>query len=237
MSHGDRITATKTSFEILDIIHESQGATAAELIEETGRSRGGIYKHLRTLVEIDALMNRDGVYVLGPKFVEYGLEVTDTHSVLYQTEKVDKLSRTLDAPMNLWITDNNCCHCVYTKFPDDRDNYPRGQGDSERLVETPPGKSILAHLPSEQQTDLIGTQDSELLTQLRILQERQLLEESLSFAPDWVSIATPVLNPSEKPVAAIEVVIPVERANGIDVKNNISGLLTETANRMRVEML
>lgn len=237
MTHQDRIAATETSFEILDVVYRSKGATAAELIEATGLSRGGVYKHLRTLVTVDALVNRDGVYVLGPKFTEYGLEATDSDSVLYQTNKIDELAESIDASTNLWIIDGDRCRCVYTSLTVDREAYPRNWGDSERLIESSPGKVLLAHLPSERRTDLVGTKATELRTQLETVWEGRLLEEPLPFASEWVSIATPVFDPSDQPVAAIEIVIPIDRANGIDVKNNISGLLTETANRMRVEML
>jgi|GEM_PF-3315927 len=238
MSGSDRIEATKTAFEIIDMIDESQGATAAELIEATGLSRGGVYKHLRTLVEVDALANRDGEYVLGPRFTEYGLGTSDAHAILDQTEKVDELARSLDAPTNLWVNDGDHeCRCVYTTRTDDRAGYPRTRGDTEPLTQTPAGKVILAHLPKENRDELIGGDYEGLPAQLEELRERQLLDEPLSFAPEWVSIATPVLDPSDQPVGAIEIVIPAERATGIDVKNNISGLLTETANRMRVEML
>jgi DNA-binding IclR family transcriptional regulator len=238
MSGSDRIEATKTAFEILDVIAESRGATAAELIEATGLSRGGVYKHLRTLVEVDALANSDGKYELGPKFTEYGLGAGDTHVVLDQTEKVDELARSLDAPANLWANDDSQeCRCVYITDTDDRTGYPRTRGDTEALTQSPAGKVILAHLSQGHRDDLIEDTHERLPAQLDELRERQLLDEPLPFAPEWVSIATPVLDPSDQPVGAIEIVIPVERARGIDVKNNISGLLTETANRMRVAML
>lgn len=237
MSQDDRIAATKTSFEILDAVHESQGATAAELIEATGLSRGGVYKHLRTLVEVDALVNRDGVYALGPKLTEYGMGTAETHPVLEQTGKVDELARSIDMPANLWISDGDSCRCVYTAGAVDRDGYPRSRGDSELLVESPPGKVILARLPSARRAELVETHDAELTAQLETLRERQLLDAPLPSAPDWVSIATPVLDPSDEPVAALEIVVPSDRASGIDIKNNVTGLLTETANRIRVEML
>lgn len=237
MSAGDRIAATKTSFEILDVIYERQGASAAELIDATGLSRGGVYKHLRTLVDVDALVNRDGVYALGPKFTRYGLGTTDSPTVAEQTGKVDELARSLDAPANLWIHDDDRCHCIYTTLATSRDGYPRRRGDSEPLVESPPGKVILAYVSTGSDAGPAEPENRELSKQLETLRERRLLEEPLSFAPEWVSIATPVLDPSDHPVAAIEIVIPSERATGIDVKNNISGLLTETANRIRVEML
>jgi DNA-binding IclR family transcriptional regulator len=236
MAEGDRIAATETAFEILDEVHERGGASAAELIESTGLSRGGVYKHLRTLVAVDALANHDGVYELGPKFTEYGLGATDS-PVLDQTDKIDELARTLDAPANLWVGDDGGCRCVYTTNADGRDGYPRARGDSESLTESPPGKAILARLPASRRSELIGTHDEELMVQLETLRERQLLEEELLSTPDWISIATPIVDPSDDPVAAIEIVIPAERASGIDVKNNIRGLLTETANQMRVEML
>lgn len=237
MSKDDRIGATKTAFEILDVVHESEGATAAALIEATGLSRGGVYKHLRTLVDVGALRNRNGVYVLGPKFAEYGPETADSHVLHDQMEKIDELSRSLNAPTNLWLKDDERCRCVYTTGAADRDGYPRARSDSEPLTESPPGKAMLARMPPKRRRELIGTHNEELMLQVETLRERQLLEEPLLSAPEWMSIAAPVLDPSDEPVAAIEMVIPAERATGIDVKNNIRGQITETANRMRVEML
>jgi DNA-binding IclR family transcriptional regulator len=237
MASDDRIAATETAFEILDAVHESQGATAAELIEATDLSRGGVYKHLRTLVAVDALVNHDGVYALGPKFTEYSLGAAEVYPVLDQTDKVDELAQSLDAPTNLWANDADNCLCVYTALPSDREDYPRRRGDSEPLVKSPPGKVILARTADERRSELTRRHDDELQAQLEALREQQLLEEPLRFAPEWVSIATPVLDPSDQPVAALEVVVPAERANSIDVKNNVRGLLTETAHRIRVDML
>ncbi|GAA0683021.1 IclR family transcriptional regulator [Natronoarchaeum mannanilyticum] len=237
MSRKNRITATETAFDILDAVNDAQGATAAELVEEVDLSRAGVYKHLRTLVAVDALINRDGIYVLGPKLTEYGLDTADSGFVPEQTEKIDQVAQSLDAPANLWINDDNTCHCVYTVLSEDRERYPRHRGEQELLTASPPGKAILAHLPRERRNELINTEGQPLLDQLEELRERKLLEEQLSDASEWVSIATPVLDPSDHPVAAIEIIIPSERAAGIDVKNNILGLLTETANKMRVEML
>lgn len=237
MAQENRITATETAFEILDVIHEYQGASAAEITEATDLSRAGVYKHLRTLVAVDALDNRDGVYELGPKFTEYGIENTDARFILDQTAKIDTLSQSLDAPTNVWINRDGNCHCVYTTLTAEHEGYPRTRGDSERLTESPPGKVILAHLPEERRDDLIVTGNQSLPGQLENIREQQILEKSLPAAPEWVSISTPVLNPSNEPVAAIEIVIPSERATGIDVKNNIKGLLRETANKIRVEML
>ncbi|GAA0727960.1 DNA-binding IclR family transcriptional regulator [Halorubrum trapanicum] len=236
MSESDRIEATRTSFDILDTIHELKGASAAELIAATGLSRGGVYKHLRTLMDVDAVENQNGTYVIGPKFNEYGLSVTGSRPVLSQRDKVDKLSRSLNAPTNLWFYSTPDCHCLYTTVGDEQDQYPRQRGDTESLVESPAGKAILAHLPSDRRDSIVDG-DETIAAQIETIRERSLLEEPLSFAPEWVSIATAVRDPEDEPIASLEVVIPAERARGIDVKNNISGLLTETANRMRVEML
>lgn len=236
MSQENRITSTETSFRILDEVHRRQGATAEELIEVTGLSRAGVYKHLRTLVGLNALTNRGGVYELGPKMTEYRLQSNDSQFVAGQTDRIETLAQSLDAPITLWIREDEACHCTYVSQSEGREGFPRQRGDNESLTESPPGKAILAHLPTEQREALIGPDES-LPSQLEQLRERQLLEERLPEAPEWVSISTPVLNPSDEPVAAIEVVIPNDRASSIDVKNNIRGLLTEAANQIRVGML
>ncbi|WP_415380140.1 IclR family transcriptional regulator [Halosimplex sp. TS25] len=238
MPGENRISATETAFGILDVVHRYQGATAEEITEATDLSRAGVYKHLRTLVAVDALENRDGVYALGPKFTEYGLENSESRFVLDQSDKIDQLSHSLDAPINLWIAEDSDCRCVYTTGSDGRGDYPRRRGDSVPLTESPPGKAILAHLPEDRRDELTDGRDRSLSDQLEGLKERQFLEEPLDDDdPEWVAISTPVLDPSDRPVAAIEIVVSSERASGIDVKNNIRGLLTETAHQIRVEML
>ncbi|MBC9987984.1 IclR family transcriptional regulator [Haloferax sp. AS1] len=236
MSQENRIRATEMSFRILDEVHRRHGATAEELTEATGLSRAGVYKHLRTLVRLDALTNRDGVYELGPKLTQYRLQSNDAQFVVDQTDRIETLAQSLDAPITLWVHEDERCNCTYVSQSEGREGFPRQRGDSESLTESPPGKAVLAHLPTEQREELIGPDES-LPEQLEQLRERQLLEERLSEAPKWVSISTPVLNPSDEPVAAIEVVIPNDRASSIDVKNNIRGLLTEAANQIRVGML
>ena len=231
MTDGDRIAATKTAFELLDVVYESGGASAAELMDATGLSRGGVYKHLRTLVEVGALANRDGVYELGPTVAEYGVAASASHAVLDQTDAVDRLARRIDAPANLWVSDGEECHCRYTANAD-RAASPRAVGDSERLVESPPGKVMLARLPTRRRTELVGTHNETLLSQLETARERQFLEERLLSAPDWVSIAAPVLAPGDDAPAAIETVVPSERADRIDV-TTIGESLVETAAEMQ----
>lgn len=237
MMESDRITATATAFEILDVVHRTGGASAMTIAERVDLSRGGVYKHVRTLLDVGALVNHDGTYRIGPKFDEYATSTSAASVVADQTTKVDQLSQSLDAPANLWVANGDDCDCIHTSLPTERENYPRRTGTRHALTDCIPGKAILAHLPEARQDVLIEGGDESIREQLAAIRERELLEESIDGAPDWIAIATPVLDPSDHPIAAIEVVIPEERAGGVDVKNNIEGLMTETASQIRVELL
>lgn len=237
MANRDRIAATETAFAILDAVHRSEGASAADIAERVGLSRGGVYKHLRTLLDVGAVVNHDGVYEIGPKLAAYDSAPSDVSVVADQTAKVDELSRSLDAPANLWVVNGDDCDCIHTSLPNERADYPRTEGTRCALADSVPGKAILAHLPEARRAALLDGVGDRVTEQLAAIREREILEEAVAGVPDWRSIATPVLDPNDDPVAAIEVVIPNERAGGLDVKNNIEGLLTETANQIRLELL
>ena len=241
MDDGNRIKATETAFEILDVLYESGGATAAETATALEMSRAGVYKHLRTLLAVGAVSNQSGLYTLGPKFEKYGRKTKQNKFVYEHRSMIDDLSMSLDAPTNLWVGNGDSAVCLYTTLPNRGRDNPRRQSQQSLLIETTPGKTILSFCDHEQREILLGSVSNgmakEIASQLQEIQERKLLIESLQPDADWVSIATPVLDSSNQPIGALEVVIPSERAKGLDVEVNIAGLIRDTANRIEVEMV
>lgn len=241
MAAENRIVATETAFEILDHIHETGGASASDLATAVDISRANVYKHLRTLLKVDAITNHDGIYRLGPKFVTYGQSVRHEIIVEQHRRKIDNVATSLGAPANLWKVIDRKCISIYTTVPDSDWTNPCSQGERSRLIENAPGKVILACYPTQIQREIleqnpeIPTDDT--LEELREIQSENLWTEPLKPRSNWVSIATPIRSPSDEPKGAIEIVVPVKRAEGIDLDINIAGLLTETASKIEVEMM
>lgn len=107
------------------------------------------------------------------------------------------------------------------------------------MVDSTPGKTILAYLDRKEHIDQLDQYDGpdntdSIREQLQAVRERDLLIESLAPRVDWFSIASPITDVSGDPHGALEVVIPSERARGINVEVNIAGLLLDTANKLEI---
>jgi len=66
------VETTTTSLDILDIIKELNGATAAEIRNRTGMAKSTVYKHINALCDRGFLMKRAGKYELGFELFHLG---------------------------------------------------------------------------------------------------------------------------------------------------------------------
>lgn len=241
MTHRRKIKATEVSFAMLDHIERTGGATAEELADKCDISRQGAYKHLRTLADIDAVSNENGVFVLGPKLAQYEVqpEGPDEFYNKYQVE-IDGLADSLNAPVNCWSKEGRRCICQYQSFPDEDRGNPREIEENAVLTDNIPGRTILAEYGNQRRETFLEAEapesdQSELRQQLRKARERNVLTETLEGRPDWVSIASSFSDSTGAPVGAIEVVMPSERARGLDIEVNIVGSLLDTVKKIEID--
>lgn len=69
---GDGIKSVETSFRIVETLRKEGGAKAATIAEETGLSKGAVYKHLTSLSNHDFVVKEENEYHLGFRFLDYG---------------------------------------------------------------------------------------------------------------------------------------------------------------------
>jgi len=181
--------------EIVELLQEHDGLGVSELAEEVGRSKGSVHRYLKTLHEHGYVVNRDGVYELGLRFLDHGIYVQERREV-YQAAKPKVEALAEDVGERAW--------CVVEE--DDLGVFLCGAvganavktdarvGYRNALHCTSGGKAILAHLPGsrveqivdrrglERKTDhTISTMDA-LRTELETVRERGYalnLEESV----------------------------------------------------------
>ncbi|GAD52694.1 transcriptional regulator, IclR family [Halarchaeum acidiphilum MH1-52-1] len=74
MADGDEraegVSTTRKSFEILELLRDTDGATLAEIREATGLAKSTVYRHLKTLYDMRYVVDDDGVYRLSLKFLQ-----------------------------------------------------------------------------------------------------------------------------------------------------------------------
>jgi DNA-binding IclR family transcriptional regulator len=243
MVSDNRIKAAETSFEILDIISESGGATAIEIADRLGLSRGGVYKHIRTLQHVGAIENEGGTYVIGHRIAYFAGKSapgqlsgdTDTPFGRNQLDPVVDLSMSIDSPVNTWTLEGTTCRCVHTCLPDVGRENPRAEGDEWEITSAVPGRAILATLDDERRRRTVGTLDDDVDEKLGKARRRGVLIEPLETVEGWQSVSAPIMDENDTAVGAIEAVLPSERAQGIDLEVNIVGQVLDTARRLHLE--
>ncbi|WP_254544698.1 IclR family transcriptional regulator [Halomarina pelagica] len=66
------VKAVETSFTIVETLKKINGGKVTEIVDQTGYSKGAVYKHLTTLMDHDFVVKRGEEYTLGFRFLDYG---------------------------------------------------------------------------------------------------------------------------------------------------------------------
>ncbi|MDF9747539.1 IclR family transcriptional regulator [Natrinema salsiterrestre] len=66
------VSTTRKTFALLEALKDEEGVTIADLTERTDLPKSTVYRHLQTLTDLGYVIERDGNYYVGFRFVELG---------------------------------------------------------------------------------------------------------------------------------------------------------------------
>ncbi|MFB1063486.1 IclR family transcriptional regulator [Natrinema sp. H-ect4] len=66
------VSTTRKTFELLEALKAEEGVTIAALTQRTDLPKSTVYRHLQTLTDMGYVIERDGKYYVGFRFVELG---------------------------------------------------------------------------------------------------------------------------------------------------------------------
>ncbi|QCW04607.1 IclR family transcriptional regulator [Natrinema pallidum] len=69
---GAGVSTTRKTFALLEALKDAEGVTIADLTERTDLPKSTVYRHLQTLTDLGYVIERDGAYYVGFRFVELG---------------------------------------------------------------------------------------------------------------------------------------------------------------------
>ncbi|MFC4550458.1 MULTISPECIES: IclR family transcriptional regulator [Halorussus] len=173
-----QLKSVKQSFEILEYLRETEGATLSQTAEDLEMPVSTTHIHLATLVESNYVVKRSKEYQCSLKFLEVGGEMRD-ELVLYQAAKpeLDDLRVKTGEHTNATVKENGYSVQLYkSQSPDSiDDNAP--MGDHLYLHSTATGKAILAELTEDEVDRVIDERGLPALTDDTITDEDTLFEE------------------------------------------------------------
>lgn len=231
------VKATETSFRLIDTLREQDGATITELADHLDLSKSAVHKHLQTLKRHRYVVTDENEYSLGLRFLEQGI-VTQERRPIYQVAnpEVENLAKLTGEFAGLVVEEQSYVVCLCGSTGERSTNPSMREGTQVSLSESAPGRTILAHLPEAHRQEFLKRRDTELNDELK-RELQKIRDRGLAFTRDERedgirSVAAPVLAPDGTPVGSICVVGSTNRLSGKRLKEDVSGLVVSTAQRV-----
>lgn len=225
------VKATNTSFRIVDAVRDRDGATITGLATHLDLSKSAVYKHLTTLDRL-GYVRRDGdSFHLGLRFLDQGTAARDRLPVFGVAKpELENLASVAGEFAALVVEDRGWS--VYVYGTGGRGDVDVREGTTVPPHESAAGRAVLAHLPEDRVSELLGAHDVELTDGLRN-SLTTVRDRGLAFGRDEVgegtrTVAAPVLT-NGRVLASVCVVGPVGRLSGKRLQEDVSGLVLSTA--------
>jgi len=237
------IKSLETTMDIIDKLREKDGAGVTALANELGKSKSGVHHHLTMLERRGYVVNEDGQYRIGLKFLELG------GYIRYQMEiqeiakpEVKKLAEDTEELANLLVEEHGYGVYLYRTRGSQAVNLETYAGKRSYLHTTALGKAILANLARERVEEIIDQRGLPKLTENTITERDDLFEEletirEEGFAfdreeqfPGLRCVAKPITDNDGNILAAISAAGPSSRISDERFTNTLPKKVQEAAN-------
>ena len=172
------VKSARTAFEIIEYIHEQDGAEMGELAEQLDLARSTIHGYLATLESLEYLVNDGTTYHLSLKFLYHG---TAARNSVPLSELADETLAALAEVTSLvaWLVVEEHGRAVYLdRIVSDDGVQTYGRVSKRTDLHGPAsGKAILAHLPDSTVRDIVDSYGLPARTEYTITDEDELFEE------------------------------------------------------------
>jgi DNA-binding IclR family transcriptional regulator len=198
-----------------------------ELANELDLPKSTVYSHLRTLREHEYVVQEDGRYRLGLRFLDFG-EHTRDRMRIYEVARpeVEALAEETGELANLLVEEHGQGVYLYRAKGEGAVNVDTHAGMRVGLHCTSLGKAILAHLPEERVDDIVDrwglpartantiTDRAELDAELARIRERGYARDDGERLSGLRCVAAPITDVDGDAVGAVSVAGPTSRIKG-----------------------
>ncbi|MFB6223530.1 MAG: IclR family transcriptional regulator [Haloarcula sp.] len=237
------VKSVETTFEILNGLKELGGAGVTELSRHLDYPKSTIHNYLSTLEQEEYIINDDGRYRIGLRFLELGA-YSRHQQKLFRIAKpeVDRLANETGELANVLVEEHGRGSYLYRARGDRAVQVKAHVGTRVPLHSTALGKSILAHLPEERIEDIIdrhgldGDTDNAIQTPEELYESLDTVrEQGVAFDDEerldgLRCVAAPVLDNDDNVTGAISVSGPTNRFRGEQFHEELAQKVLEVAN-------
>lgn len=237
------INSIKTMFDVVRTIQRMGGATLTELSAELDVPTSTTHNYLKTLEAEEYLVDDDGTYHVGLRFLEHGAYARNRLR-LYDiaVPEVDKLAEETGELTNLLVEEHGRGVYLHRAYGDEAVQVEAHVGTRVYLHSTALGKAILAHLSEERRREIFDkqglpertsdtvTDPDELADELDEIEERGYAFDNEERISGLRCVAAPVLSNSDRVLGAVSVSGPTNRFRKDRFREELPEKLLEVVN-------
>lgn len=172
------VKSVETTFRIIEALHDSGGAGVTELASALSYPKSTVHNHLQTLERNEYVVNDDGTYRVGCRFLELGAHARDRRAI-YEVAKpeVDRIAEETGELSGVVVEEHGRGVFLHRAKGDRAVHVDTYAGKRIYLHGAALGKAILAHLPEERVDDIIDRHGLPALTDNTITDRDELAAE------------------------------------------------------------
>lgn len=237
------VSATETSFAIIERLADTGGAGVSELATALGLSKSNVHKHLVTLRTLGYVTKDEAnTYYIGLQFLGLG-DRARARTTLYQIAKdeIDSLIDAVEERGQVMVEEEGRGIYIYQAKTNQAVRTDSHIGTVVRLHATAIGKSYLAFLDERERTELLDAIDLTDVTEETIT-SRDALEAEFEAIRDrgfafndeertvgMRAVGAPILTDEGDVIGAISVSGPTTRVSGEWYREKIPKLVQRSA--------
>lgn len=248
LNRMDSVGSVETLFDIIEHIHQADGATISAIAAELDYAKSTVHRHLVTLEQQGYIVNDDGYYV-GLRFLELGEDARNRRRG-YQLakEKVEELAHETAERAQFLVEEHAEAVYIHRALGSRAVRTDPGIGKRIPLHATASGKAMLAAMPTEkvsriiEQTHFVEVTD-ETITDVEELQQElaEIRERGYAFNREenldgLHAVGVPVKDPNGGVIGGLSVSGPSHRFTGELFEDELPTLLLGAANELELNI-
>lgn len=239
------VSTTRKTFELLEALKAEEGVTIADLTQRTDLPKSTVYRHLQTLTDMGYVIERDGKYYVGFRFVELG-EQARSRKVGYTAAKraVFELGQETDERAVFIVEEDD--EAVYVHRYGSLSNTMIGH--RRPLHSMASGKVILAEWDDaavDRYIEEVGleaitsntiTDPDALFDELERIRDREYAVNNQEHMAGLRGVSVPVYTPDDEFLGSLAVFGPTSRFTDDYVHDDLPTRLRDKAGEIRITL-
>lgn len=243
------VKSVHTATRVIEAVERLDGAGVTSLANEIDIAKSTVHDHLKTLEAEEFVVNEDGEYRVGLRFLDFGGRAR-MRTKLYSVAKpqIEELASSTGELANLVVEEHGWGVYLAVERGENAVSIDSYVGKREHLHSTAVGKAILAQLPKRRveaiverrglpgQTPDTVTSLEDLFERLDLIRERRIAFDREEHRSGLRCVAAPITTEAGSVLGGISVSGPTSRLEGDRLEQELSDLITRISNIIEINV-